>query len=92
VPTTQLVETTSEPCVRTLLAIDEVAEHFGVAVGTLYKLMARGEFPRPLRIGRRLVRWDADALNQWIVGGCPKIELRCTDQHSRLKSTPAKQR
>jgi excisionase family DNA binding protein len=63
---------THQTPVRKLLTIQEVAEHFGVAVSTLYGMMARGEFPRPERIGRRLVRFNAEKLNQWIDAGCPR--------------------
>jgi prophage regulatory protein len=30
----------------------------GIGTSTLYAMMARGEFPRPKRIGRNIVAWD----------------------------------
>lgn len=32
----------------------------------LYAAMQRGEFPRPLRIGKRAVRWPKSVVDEWI--------------------------
>ena len=32
----------------------------------LYEAMARGDFPRPIRIGPRGVRWIAAEIQDWI--------------------------
>jgi prophage regulatory protein len=63
-----------ESPVRQMLTVREVADHFGVGVSTLYALMARGEFPRPERIGRRMTRFNAEKLNAWIDAGCPGVK------------------
>jgi predicted DNA-binding transcriptional regulator AlpA len=62
--------------VRTMLTVSEVCEHFDIAQSTLYCMIARCEFPRPDRIGRRLVRWNAAKLNQWIDAGCTSKPLK----------------
>jgi len=38
----------------------------GLSRSSIYSLMDRGEFPRPRRIGRRAVGWDAAALERWL--------------------------
>lgn len=61
------------PAVRALVGLREVAEHFEVTPRGIQKWVNRGEFPKPMRVGRRLLRWDVEVLNQWIEAGCPKI-------------------
>jgi prophage regulatory protein len=42
----------------------EVQVRYGqVSTATLYQWMDRGLFPRPVRIGPRMVAWDEDALD-----------------------------
>ena len=37
----------------------------GLARSALYAKMARGEFPRPIKIGPQAVRWRVADLKQW---------------------------
>jgi excisionase family DNA binding protein len=60
----------NKPELQPLLSIDDVAAHFGVSKGTIYRMVRAGEFPRPERFGRRLVRWPAGVLNRYIDDGC----------------------
>ena len=36
----------------------------------IYRLSDAGRMPAPIRLGS-LVRWDLDAIDQWIAAGCP---------------------
>ncbi len=56
--------------VHLLLSIEEVAAHFGVDRVTIWRMVRDGKFPPPLRFGRRLVRWSAARLNEFIEAGC----------------------
>lgn len=38
----------------------------GMSCAHIYALMRKGEFPKPVRIGRRAVGWDSVELDQWI--------------------------
>lgn len=38
----------------------------GLARSTIYERMARGEFPRPIRLGPRTVAWLASEIDAWI--------------------------
>ena len=40
-----------------LLTAEQTAEALQVAVQTLRRWVANGEFPPPVRIGRRIIRW-----------------------------------
>lgn len=54
----------SEP-VR-LLRRREVEAMTRLSRSTIYELMARGDFPRPVRIGQRAVAWREDTVSAWI--------------------------
>lgn len=51
---------------RRVLRRPAVEEATGLARSTLYDLMARGEFPRPIRLTGKAVGWEAEAINEWI--------------------------
>ena len=49
-----------------LLPLAEVERRCAIRRSTIYKLMATGEFPRPVRIGSKAVRWRATDLAIWL--------------------------
>ena len=48
-----------------LMTIDEVASLLRVHSKSIYRLIKRGGFPRPLKIGAAS-RWDLAAVQNWI--------------------------
>ena len=62
-----------------LLRIEEVAALTGIAKSTLYQQMARGEFPRPIRVGPRFIRWPLSELRQFFAT-CPRYEPAAVDE------------
>lgn len=38
----------------------------GLSRSTLYDMMDRNEFPRPVRIGRRAVAWPESKIIEWL--------------------------
>ena len=44
-------------------AVEEIT---GLSRSTIYALMDDGEFPRPVRIGRRAVAWRDSDLTAWL--------------------------
>jgi prophage regulatory protein len=48
-----------------LLALREVRQQTGLSRTTIYRKIASGEFPAPLRISAGCVRWDSDDLEAW---------------------------
>ena len=48
-----------------LLRRQEVETETGLCRSSIYAKMAAGEFPRPLRIGKRAVRWPSSAIEDW---------------------------
>ena len=51
-----------------LMRLPEVLERLGVGRSTLYRLVANDPtFPPPIKVGRRVVAWQSDLLEEWIV-------------------------
>ncbi|MFT6607142.1 MAG: prophage regulatory protein [Halocynthiibacter sp.] len=38
----------------------------GLSRSTIYAMMDAGEFPRPIRIGKRAVAWPKSAVTAWL--------------------------
>jgi len=49
-----------------LLRRSAVEELTGLPKSTLYRRVAEGSFPRPIRLGRRAVAWPQSAIVEWI--------------------------
>ena len=49
-----------------LLRRPEVEALTGLARATIYRDMASGSFPRPIKLGRRAVAWPESVIDKWI--------------------------
>lgn len=49
-----------------LLRRDEVERRCGIRRSTVYRLMQEEDFPAPVRIGPRAVRWRESDIDAWI--------------------------
>ena len=49
-----------------LLRRPQVEQLTGLSRAWIYAAMKRGTFPRPVRIGRRMVAWPRSAIDDWI--------------------------
>ena len=49
-----------------LLRRPAVQEATGLSRAAIYAAMLRGEFPRPIKIGRRAVAWPKTVIDDWI--------------------------
>ena len=65
---------TQEPEIRSVVGLPGVSGAFGVTPRCIQNWIAAGTFPRPMRLGRRILRWDVGALNEWIEAGCPRCQ------------------
>lgn len=43
-----------------------VEELTGLARSTIYALMDRGEFPRPVKLTRKAIAWPESAITEWL--------------------------
>lgn len=62
------------PKLRQVVDLPFLANHFDVTTTGIRNWVDRGEFPKPIRLGRRLLRWDVETINTWIEGGCPSVD------------------
>ncbi len=51
---------------RKLVRLQQVLEQTGLSRAGLYRSMSCGDFPPPVKIGRRAVAWPADEVEGWI--------------------------
>jgi excisionase family DNA binding protein len=49
-----------------LLTATQVADRLSISVRTLYRLLARGALPRPVRYNRKLVRWKKCDIDHYV--------------------------
>lgn len=56
----------TDDTVVTLLPLHEVERRVGFRRTTIRKLRLAGEFPDPIQIGPRMVRWRSDVIDAWI--------------------------
>lgn len=56
-----------------LMKLKAVMECTGLARSTVYKFIAEGRFPKPVKLGVRMVAWVESEIQQWIQD---KIEHR----------------
>ena len=60
-------KTVAHPWAETrLLRLREVLQIAGLCKSQLYRLMATGTFPKPVRVGPRTVRWTVESILAWI--------------------------
>lgn len=43
----------------------DVCKRYGIPVSTLYYWLGIGRFPRPVRLGARVVAWSVADLEEW---------------------------
>ncbi len=48
------------------LKLQEVLRLVSLSCTTVYRMMSLGEFPRPVRVGRRAARWHSDEIEEWL--------------------------
>jgi predicted DNA-binding transcriptional regulator AlpA len=58
-----------------LLDVNAVAALIGASSRTVRRLADWGRMPRPVSLGR-MVRWQRSVIEEWIRGGCPRVERR----------------
>ena len=49
-----------------LLRRHQLEANLGISRSTIYQMMASGEFPKPLKIGRRAVGWRVEDVEEWL--------------------------
>ncbi len=50
-----------------LIRLKQVMECTGLARSTVYKFIAEGDFPKPVKLGVRVAAWVESEIRQWIL-------------------------
>jgi prophage regulatory protein len=51
---------------RRALRVDSVIKRTGLSKTHLYRLIARGQFPRSVKLSERVSVWDAELVDRWL--------------------------
>lgn len=54
------------PAVESLLCPSQVARRLNIGLRTLWRWIAEGKFPRPIRLSKLVVRWRAEDVERWL--------------------------
>ena len=57
-----------------LLRIRAVVERVGMSRATIYRKIARGEFPKSVGVGGQSVRWRASVIEAWMQSLVPRSD------------------
>jgi prophage regulatory protein len=49
-----------------IMRMKDVVKKIGLCRATIYTIISRGEFPRPIRIGERATGWLESELEAWL--------------------------
>lgn len=50
----------------TLIRLSELTKVVSLPKSSIFAKIARGEFPRPIKLGARASAWRSDEISQWI--------------------------
>ena len=59
---------------RLLLSSEELSSVLSISRATLWRLLAAGKLPLPLRPSPGIVRWKADEIRHWVESGMPDLK------------------
>ena len=51
---------------KQFLRIDDLTSALGLSKSTIYSLINTGDFPRQIRLSRRVVGWFAQEIEDWV--------------------------
>ena len=57
-------------CEKKLLKEKEVCELIGFSKSTLWRMVSRGDFPKPYKFGMRMTRWNNWEIHMWLEKLC----------------------
>lgn len=73
---------------KRLMRLPEVISVVGISKAQIYKLIARGEFPKQRQLTERTSAWRSDEIDQWIESRQTRIEaLKAIQAEIRSNST-----
>ncbi len=58
-----------------ILRWPDVHDLVGLSRSTIWRLAAAGQFPRPIKIGRRAVGWRTSDVRDWLQSRSPEAKI-----------------
>jgi prophage regulatory protein len=77
---------------QVLLRLGDVQRRVGLRRSTIYDLVRRGDFPPPVRLGRRCSAWVSAEIDQWIAAWVAKSRGRGSAQFGGANPLPGSTR
>ena len=59
---------------RKFLTQQQIIEELQISRGTLYRWLRAGSFPQGIRVGDRAIRWEAQAIEDWLATRKAQVE------------------
>ena len=56
----------SQDLVGRVLNIAEVVDRIGLSRATIYRLVAEGKFPTPIKLSETRIGWRDTSINEWL--------------------------
>ena len=72
-----------------LVRLRDVKQFTGLSTSTIYKMMAEGEFPQPLRLGKKSVAWRWGEITDWAASR-PRVKTATAERRPRSHPVPTK--
>jgi len=67
----------NDSTIPALMNLEITAAMFGISTRHMKRLVKKGEFPSPVRLGR-CVRWSRKDIEEWIAGGCLRVKQKAS--------------
>ena len=59
-----------------ILRRHEVESQIGLSRSSIYQMMSDGDFPLPIKLGKRAVGWRQQDLNEWLSNRVSSVRRR----------------
>jgi prophage regulatory protein len=59
-----------------ILRRHEVESQIGLSRSSIYQMMSDGEFPLPIKLGKRAVGWREQEINKWLSDRASSVRPR----------------
>lgn len=59
-----------------VLRLPQVLAKIGLSRSTTYAMIGAGDFPKPIKLGKRAVGWVDSDVENWLTGRCSTASMR----------------
>ena len=49
-----------------IIRMTDVCSELGISHSSIYRLLASGSFPKPLKLSKRAIGWERDHIQEWV--------------------------